>query len=438
MKVLKISVLLVLFCFSALPVLPGQSFLSPAPPQEKPVLIVGGLAHTATGNTIPNAVVAFENGIITHIGEADILETINQDKYSIINAAGKHIYPGFIAANNQLGLVEIEAVRATRDEAEVGSLNPSARAIIAYNTDSKVTPTIRSNGVLLNQSTPVGGSLSGRSAIVQLDAWNWEDAAVKADDGIHLNWPSLYSWRGWRSNGSISMNENYEKEKLELRKFFREAKAYHQSENQEYANLHFEAMEGLFDSTTTLYIHTDQAKSIMDAILFGKEFGLRTVIVGGTEAWLIIDFLKETGTPVLLNQTHRLPSRTHEDIDMPFKTPALLEKAGILYGIFSSGFWEVRNLPFQAGQAVSYGLEYEKALASITINVAKILGIDKQYGSLEKGKSATLFISEGDALDMSSSNLTYAFIDGRQIDLNNKQKMLYHKYKQKYDNQKNN
>lgn len=423
-----------LFIFCGSLSFPGltQSFLSPAPPQKEPILLIGGIAHTGTGEQLTNSVIAFENGIITHFGEANVLDQLDQKKYRIINVAGKHIYPGFIAANNQLGLMEIEAVRATRDEAETGSLNPGARAMIAYNTDSRVIPTIRSNGILLNQSTPVGGRISGRSSIMQLDAWNWEDAVVRADDGVHVNWPSIYAWGGWRNPGS-KPNDKYEEQKRELETFFLQARAYHQDENQEIPNLLFEAMEGLFDSTTTFFVHADNVKSIMEAVRFGQSFNLRTVIVGGQDAWLISDFLKETHTPVLLTQTHRLPSKPHEDIDQPYKTPALLQNAGLTFGLYVSGFWEVRNLPFQAGQAVGFGLDYEQAVAAITLNVAKILGIDDQFGSLETGKSATLFVSEGDALDMRTCKVSQAFIQGREIDLNNKQKMLYKKYKEKYD-----
>lgn len=434
----KFYILLFLLAFTPAGNLLAQSFLSPAPPQSEPILITGGTAHLGTGNVIENAVIAFENGKITQVGEADLLARLDENRYRIINAVGKHIYPGFIAANNQLGLKEIGAVLATRDEREIGSLNPGARALIAYNTDSRVIPTIRSNGILLSQATPVGGRVSGQSSIMQLDAWNWEDAAYKADDGIHMGWPSIYSYRGWwTGNPGIERNKEYDEQKREIELFFREARAYAQQEAAEIetTNLLFEAMRGLFDQSKTLFIRANIAKEIMEAVRFGQDANLRIVIVGARDAWMIADFLAENNVMILLRQTHSLPSRAHEDIDQPFKTPIALEDAGVLYGLYMDGFWEIRNLPFQAGQAVGYGLDYEEAVASVSLNVAKILDIDDRCGSLEKGKDANLFISEGDALDMRSCKVVHAFIQGREIDLNNKQKMLYEKYKKKYEEQ---
>jgi imidazolonepropionase-like amidohydrolase len=415
----------------------AQSFLTPAPPQTEAVLITGGTAHLGTGEVVENAVITFENGKITQVGEADLLGRIDESRYRVINAVGKHIYPGFIAANNQLGLKEIGAVRATLDEREIGSINPSARALIAYNTDSRVIPTIRSNGILLTQSTPVGGRVSGQSSIMQLDAWNWEDAAYRADDGIHLNWPSIYSYRGWwTGNPGIERNKDYGEQKRQIEMFVREAYAYSQKteEEVETTNLLFESMRGLYDQSKNLYIHVNDVKGITEAVRFGQAFAIRTVIVGGRDAWMITDFLAENEVPILLRQTHSLPSRAHEDVDQPFKTPVQLAEAGVLFGLYMDGFWEIRNLPFQAGQSVGYGLDYEQAVASISLNVARVLGIDDRCGSIEKGKDANLFISEGDALDMRSCKVLHAFIEGREIDLNNKQKMLYQKYKAKYEN----
>lgn len=407
---------------------------TPAPKQSESILIVGATAHLGTGEAIENSAIGFENGKITFVGKADAVDKSTFTK--VINAEGKDVYPGFIAPNNQLGLVEIESVRATRDDREVGFINPSIRSIIAYNTDSKVTPTIRSNGVLLSQVTPLGGLIAGQSSVVQLDAWNWEDAAVQTDEGIWLSWPRYYTWTGWWAEpGEIKMNDDYNDQIQTIKNYFREARAYATAKPSAEKNLKFEAMKGLFDKSKTLYVKVDFSKAMMEAVNFAKAADIKVVLVGANDAWMITDFLKTNDVPLIISQTHRLPSREDEDVDMPFKLPAILEEAGITYALMIQDMWQQRNLPFQAGHAVGYGLDYEKAVQSISLNPAKIMGIDKAYGSLEVGKSATLFISKGDVLDMRTSAVEQAFIDGRDIDLNNKHKVLYEKYKGKYDNQ---
>lgn len=410
---------------------------TPAPKQSESILIIGATAHLGTGEAIENSAIGFENGKITFVGTAD-----KADKTAfatIINATGKDVYPGFIAPNNQLGLVEIEAVRATRDDREVGFFNPNIRSIIAYNTDSKVTPTIRSNGVLLSQITPQGGRISGQSSVVQLDAWNWEDATVNTDEGIWMSWPRYYTWTGWWAEpGEIKMNDDYNEQVQAIKDYFKEAKAYANAQPSDEKNLKFEAMKGLFldgEKSKTLYVRVDFSKAMMEVVNFAKAEDIEVVLVGANDAWMITDFLKENDISLIISQTHRLPSREDEDVDMPFKTPKILSDAGINFALSINDMWQQRNLPFQAGHAVGYGLDYEKAVQAVTLNPAEIMGIEDTYGSLEAGKSATLFISKGDVLDMRTCEVEQAFIDGREIDLNNKHKALYEKFKAKYDRQ---
>ena len=406
---------------------------SPAPVQTGAVLILGATAHLGNGSVIANSAIGFENGKLTLVADAASIR-IDRSKYvTVYDATGKHVYPGFIATNSYLGLSEIEAARATNDFADIGQYNPNLRSIIAYNTDSEVTPTVRSNGILMAQVTPQGGVISGTSSVVQLDAWNWEDAAYRTDEGIHLNWPAMRAFSGFQSgNPGMRKNEQYENEVLALRRFFEEAKAYAQQPAPEVKNVRFEAMRGLFSKNSTLYIHADQAKTMQESVLFAESFGCKPVLVGASDAWMIPDFLLEHQVPVVLSKTQRLPTREDEDVDQPFKTPALLQEKGVLFVLSNDGFWQQRNLPFQAGQAVGFGLNKEAAVTAMTLNAAKVLGIDKTCGSLEIGKDATLFISEGDALDMRSCQVTAAFIQGRSISLDNKHKQLYQRFEKKY------
>ncbi len=427
---------LALFLFFAVSQLAAQAPV-PALAQKTAILIAGATAHLGNGTVIANSAIAFENGKLTMVADMTTIR-IDRAKYGkIFDAAGKQVYPGFIAPDTQLGLVEINAARPTVDFQEVGSLNPSTRTLIAYNTDSEVPPTVRTSGVLLAQVVPTGGIISGTSSVVQLDAWNWEDAAYRPDDGVHLNWPVPRNPPGvpvmeLGTNLEARKNEQYEKDVLALRRFFEEARGYGQQAAPEVKNGKLEAMRGVFAQKQNLYIHVDAAKGSQEAVLFAEQFGLRPTLVGASDAWLVADFLKAHNVPVILSKTQRLPNREDEDVDQPYKTATVLHEKGILIAFSEEGSWRQRNLAFQAGQAVGFGLPYAAAVSALTLNTAKILGIDATVGSLEIGKDATLFISEGDALDMRTAQVTAAFIQGREISLDNKQKALYQKYEQKY------
>ena len=406
----------------------------PAKDQSEAIVLVGGTLHVGNGTVIENADIGFNNGLITFAVDVSTIK-LDTTTARIIDIKGKHVYPGLISPISVLGLNEIDAVRATRDYRDVGQYNPELRSIIAYSTDSRVTPTVRSNGILIAQITPQGGVISGTSSIVELDGWNWEDAVVKMEYGVHLNWPGMFSRSGWWAEpGSISLRKDYISKIRMIEAFFTQAKAYSTSKVKE-KNLKFEAMRGLFDETSKLFVHANYSRQITSAVEFGKKFGVKIVIVGGRDSWMLTDMLKENDIPVILTNVHSLPSRSDDDIDLPFKTPKLLHDAGILYCLSYKRSWQQRSLMFVAGTTAAYGLTKEQALMSITSNTAKILGIEKIVGTVEDGKDATIIVSSGDVLDMRTSNIEMAFIRGKEIDLDNKQKALYRKFKTKYEDQ---
>lgn len=422
-RILVFLLLVVFFCNA-------QEVPTPAPPQQNRIALVGGTVHTGDGKVIAQAVVIFSGGIIEKIS------TTPQDipaGTEIIDVTGQHVYPGLIAMNTMLGLVDIEAVRATRDMQETGSINPNAKAIVAYNTDSRVIPTIRTNGILYAQIMPQGGTLSGTAALVQLDAWNWEDAAVIAEEGILLNWPAMYHWKGWWAEpGGYEENKNYLSGLNDIKNYFVEAKSYQYTENEK-KNLRFEQMKKIMEGKANLYIATNYVKEMLDAISFCEEMGIKPIFIGAKDAYQIAPLSAEKKIAVILNETTELPSYTDEDIQQPYKTPYILQQAGVQFAITNSGFWQVRNLPFQAGIAVGQGLSKEEALTAITLTPAKIMRIDTKIGSLAVGKQASIIVSKGDILDMKTSDISYAFIDGRKINLGNKQKDLAEKFSKKYN-----
>ena len=410
----------------------AQENMHPSPPQTGTIALTNGVIHIGNGQVIENGMIVFSNGKITDVRAAAPVADIK-----VIDLKGKHVYPGIIASSTNLGLVEVSAVRSTNDDQELGDINPSIRSLVAYNTDSKVINTLRSNGVVLAHIVPQGGTISGTSSVVQLDAWNWEDAAYKTDNGIHFNMPSLINVpQQFRRPGAEVDRVKQSLEKIEsIRNFFREAKAYRNETNHAVVNLKFEAVKGLFDKSKIFFVHCELVKEMMMAIDMAKEFDFKLVLVGAGDSWLITGLLKQNNVAVILSQPHSLPTTDDDDVDQPYKTGAALQQAGILFTICQDGgdgFWRQRNLPFQAGTMAAYGLTKEQALSSITLNAAKILGIDTITGSLEKGKDANIVICEGDLLDMKSSKVTQVFIQGRDINLDNKQSQLFEKYKYKY------
>jgi hypothetical protein len=421
---------ILLFCWSTL----AMAQQTPAAAQKEAISIEGATAHLGNGQVIENALLMFENGKITFVGSANAKIARSG---TIINATGKHIYPGFIAPTKSLGLVEVDAVRASNDEDEIGEMIPNVRSLIAYNAESKVVESMRPNGVLIGQITPQGGRISGTSSIVQFDAWNWEDAAIKVDDGIHLNWSNSFRQGRWWAGEErgFKPNDKYKEELDEVAIFLKNAMVYGQ-ETAKIENLAFKAMQGLFNGTQKLYIYANGEREIIDAVTLVKANGVKEVVlVGGYQAYKITDFLKQNNIPVLINFTHNVPEYEDDDYDLPYKNPKLLIDAGLLVGLqnASAANFQTRNLPFYAGQVVGQGLDKEVALQMITGNNAKILGIDANYGTLEVGKSATLFISEGDALDMRTNQLTNAYIDGRTISLETHQTELWKRYMGKFE-----
>jgi imidazolonepropionase-like amidohydrolase len=424
----------------------AQEVIYPAKENKGHTFITGGTVHVGNGTVLENATIEIKDGKIVSVGTPST-SISSTPSITLIDAKGKHVYPGLILPSCDLGLKEIGAgVRASNDVSELGDFNSNIRSITAYNTDSRVIAILRSNGILLAGVTPEGGLVSGSSSVVQLDAWNWEDAAYKMDAAIHVNMPSFINRFGRRGGGGFlgfpggfggAAAADPAKAALDrvesLKAFFREAKAYLQEAAHTNTNLKFEAVKGLFDKKQKLFVHGDQVKQMLIAIDFVKEFGFDVVIVGGSESFQIADLLKANNIAVILSEQHALPATEDDDVDQPYKTPAVLQKAGVLFALNdASDNARYRNLSYNAGTAATYGLTKEQALSAITLNTAKILGIDDKTGSLEVGKDANIVVSDGDILDMKSSTVTNALIQGRSVNLDNKQKQLYERYKFKY------
>ncbi len=417
-KLIVIGLMAYTLSTRALPPVPAQE-------QSEPITLTNATIHIGNGQVLHNAQLAFEKGKITRVGHFKALIT-----GSTINLQGKHVYPGLILSSSNIGLIEIDAVKATNDYSETGQINPNIRSVIAYNTDSERIPPLRFNGVLLAQTTPQGGVISGTSSVVQLDAWNWQDAIIKMDDALHINWPS--SWKkqfDWNSFSlSFKEDEKYQEKISAIKSLFNDSRYLTTTNNLKLATVH-----SVWQGDKGVHIHTNDPKAIIESITYLKSLGIiNIVLVTGQAAGVVIDFLKNADIPVIIAGVHTLPQSDDSRIDEAFDLPFKLAKAGIEVSLTYPDSMNSRNLPFIAGTTVAYGNGKEEALKMITLNPAKALGIDAIYGSLEAGKSATLFITEGDALDMRGNIVTDAYIDGRKIDLNGQQQRLNEIFTLKY------
>tara|TARA_Y100000590_G_scaffold388130_1_gene462263 strand:- start:421 stop:1731 length:1311 start_codon:yes stop_codon:yes gene_type:complete len=403
--------------------------------QKKAIIIKGALLHTVSDGVLENMDLLFEDGRIVLIDENI---SINSE-LEVINAVGQHVFPGLISAISTLGLQEIGAVRATRDYAEVGELNPNVRANVSYNTDSEIIPISRSNGVLLALSVPRSGVISGTSSLMMLDGWTWEDATFKHPVGLHLFWPSMNKPKN-KKNKEKQKNKN--SELIEIQKIdnlFQDAHAYlmlkeNNSESFKH-NLRLEGILQAIEGQLPIFIHANEVRQIEAAIYWADKQNIEMILVGGKDSWKVTTLLREKNIPVIYTQTFSTPMRRFEAYDQTFVTPMILFNQGVKFCISNSESPfqtpHIRNLPHYAAKAGSYGLPWDIALRSITLSTAEILSVDDKVGSLEIGKDATFFIANGDILDVRTKVLR-AFIQGREIDLSDRHKMLDSKYRIKY------
>ena len=408
----------------------------PAPHQDHPILIKGATIHTVSDGILKNAEILFNDGKIVSVGH-NVSLMYGMEK---IDATGKHIFPGLISAGSTLGLQEIGAVRATRDYAEVGRINPNVRANVSYNPDSELIPISRSNGILLALSVPRSGLVSGMSSLMMLDGWTWEDATLKHPVGLHIFWPSMKVPKAEKGKKKEKAETDSRLKSIQnIDDLIQESRAYLKLKETESASfkhdLRFEGMLPVLTGDIPVFIHANEVRQIEAAVYWADRQNLEMVLVGGKDSWRTTTLLKEREIPVIYTQTHSTPMRRFENYDQAFITPFQLYEAGVKFCISNSesSFQtpHIRNLPYHAAKAVSYGLPVDAGLRSITLSAAEILGVGKNVGSLEIGKDATLFISDGDILDI-RSQVEQVFIQGKTVDMSDRHKGLYSKYQEKY------
>lgn len=406
----------------------------PGAPQQAPIALVGGTIHPVNGADIPNGTLVFDRGRITAVGRKPKLPN-NAVK---IDVSGQHIYPGLFDAFTNLGLAEIGSVDETKDEQEFGPINPNARAVVAFHTDSEIIPVTRAAGVLLSLIAPSGGLLAGRSSVMQLDGWTWEDMELRGDVGLHIEWPWPYPEPEWLAEKPVAEQLKERDTQLrQLRRAFEQAAEYRLSRrapgSRQPLDARWEAMLPVLDGQMPVIVYADDLREIQSAVGFCDHWRLKLIVHGGYDAPRCATLLRKHNVPVIVDGVHRLPQRRSTAYDEAYTLPARLHEAGLKFCISaptSLGATHVRNLAYNAGTAVGFGLPPDEALKAITLYPAEILGVADRVGSLVPGKDATLIVTTGNPLETDTLILA-AFVQGRQVDLTDRHQRLYKKYEEK-------
>lgn len=406
-----------------------------APAQPGPIAITNATIHPMSGPSIGSGYILFDAGVITEVGAG---ERVFTPATQVIDAEGMHVYPGLISPVTQIGLTEVAALRQTTDMNETGDATPEVLAAVAVNPDSTLIPVTRANGILTFASFPTGGAIPGRVSVVSADGWTWEDMAIKPDAGLAINWPNMRPSHDWWADEPDAEQLERIKQRLDsIDEIFQQAVSYRDGDRTP-RDLRLDAMLTVIPAAdgsapaNPVFISAGDVDQINAAVTWAIDLGLRPVIVGGTDAALSAELLRQHDVPVVVTGTHKFPKRADSAHDAAFTLPVELAELGIRWCMASADDTaHERNLPYNVSKSVAFGLDHDAGLRALTIDTARILEIDDLVGSLEAGKQATLIVTTGSPLETANSPVM-AFVQGRQISLESKQSHLAEKYREKY------
>lgn len=394
---------------------------------------------TVTGPVIDNGTVVISNGRISAVGKSVVIP----GGAKIIDATGLSVYPGMINAGTSLGLAEIMQVRATVDAGEIDDNNANVHVDVAINPDSEHIRVTRVNGITTVLTEPQGGTISGQSALINLNGWVPKEMILKSPVAMHINWPSAMFFEMGPMPGApvrtlADARKDQEKQIERLKKLFRDAKAYADAKDacekdpnlpKRNVDLKLEALIPVVRGKMPMVVHVDAERDIRAAIEFAEVLKVKMILAGAEEAYKLAAQLAEKKIPVIVGPVLTMPFREDDPYDMAFAAAGLLSKAGVKIAFQTlEAIWEVRNLPYQAGVASAFGLPKEEALRAVTIYPAEIFGVADQIGSIEKGKIANLIVTDGDPLEI-RTQIKNLFIQGNPIPLTSRHTELYERYK---------
>ncbi len=391
-------------------------------------LLKGGTLHTITGGDI-QADLLIKDGMI-----ADIGNNLAANDARVIDCSGKSVYPGFIDGGTRLGLSEVGSISVTQDFNEIGDINPHMQALTAVNPNATAIPVTRTNGITSVISMPAGGLIPGTASLIDLYGYT-PNQMFAGFSGVVINFPTS-ARRGRfdrRSDDEIkkaeeralkNLNDVWDKALLYAR-IDSSGNAQKMSMNQ--YNPQLDAMLPVIRGEMAVMIETNKDTDIKSAIKWVKEKGVKAILTGVSEGFRVAKEIAESGIPVITGPVLSIPGRASDRYDISYANAGLMHKAGVKVAIRTSETENVRNLPFHAGFAAAYGLGKEEALKAITIIPAEIFGVAEHYGSLEKGKRANLFVSDGDPFEMKTT-IEYLFINGWNVPMESRHTLLYDEF----------
>jgi imidazolonepropionase-like amidohydrolase len=415
----------------------AQSVIINSPGKKETVAIRNATIVPVSSAPIANGTIVFSNGIITAVGASAAIPA----NATVIDGTGLFVYPGLIDAGSHVGLEEISAVPGTVDTAELGDINPNARAEVAVNPHSNVIPVTRVNGITSVVTEPEGGIISGSSAMINLAGWTPQEMTLKAPLAMHIHFPRLrtnsFDETPQDEEAAKDAAKNYTKQIDKLRDVFRDAQAYAKASAARIQNasikridrdLILEALVPVVEGREPVVLHANLERDIRAALKFADEFKLKVILADADDVARVIPELKSRNIPVILGPILSLPPREDDPYDLIFSNAKTLNDAGILFAIQSQDAHNARNLPYNAAACAAFGLPKDAALRSITLAPAQIFGVADKVGSLETGKLANIIVTDGDPLEI-VTHVRHLFIGGEEITLETNQTLLYQKFK---------
>lgn len=396
--------------------------------------LTGATVYTISGKPIPNGTVLISEGRVTGVGV-----NISASGFRAIDLSGMNLYPGLIDAASILGLDEISAVRSSVDSREVGDYTPEVASWVSINPDSELIPVARANGIAYSHVMPGGGVIAGQSAVIQSSGWTIEDMATESSAGLVINWPGLSLNVSPNEKKSMKDQDRERKQRVrELNSFFDQAEAYAKARAAASQSVEkvpsWEAMIPFVNSEKPIFVYAAEIRQIKSVIKWAAERSLsRVVLVGGRESWKVSEELATAGMPVVFDTVFSVPGGIERSYDQQYAAPGILSEAGVQIAFGVTGWRgdaasQSRNLPYEAAQAVAFGLNRESALTALTLDAARILGVGESLGSIEIGKVATVIAVDGDILDI-RSNVKRMWIEGEEVSLESRHTRLNEKYK---------
>ncbi|MES1257099.1 MAG: amidohydrolase family protein [Acidobacteriota bacterium] len=415
-----------------------------APAEDNSFLLKGATVHTMAGAPIENGSVLVRNGKIIGVGK-----NLSAPKdIKVIDGKGMQVYPGMINSGTEMGLTEVGAVDMTVDTTELGRFNPELVALTAVNPESEHIPITRANGITTVATMPDGQLITGQVSLMHLAGWTTDEMGLKPRAALHLVFPAIQGGGrggfipdfdpttfGAAGGAFATQKQNYDKQIVELNGFFEQARRYKQAKEAKApglkTDLKLEAMIPVVEGKEPIMVTARREREIRDAIAWADKQKVKIILVDPVEAPKVVKEIKDHNIGVILGPSLALPRGIDDPYDEAFTTPLELQKAGIKFALATlsggGGASFARNLPYQAAQAVAFGLPPEEAMLSVTKNAAEILGVGDQIGTVEEGKWADLLITDGNPLE-TKTTIKLLFIKGKPVDLNNKHKELYDKY----------